>query len=188
MMINLFKMDAARWVVPEQIADVNSLGWPTILKLLFRHVPLRAMFWFRLGSWLKQKRIPYFPGALQRFLLFRFGLELPVGGDIGGGFYVAHPVGCVLYIKSIGENCTVIANVTVGMRTEWAFPELGDRVFLGAGARVLGDIRIGDEAIIGANAVVIKPLPDGATAVGVPARVIKINPKFQPADAPEMAA
>lgn len=66
----------------------------------------------------------------------------------------------------------MIHNVTVGMRNEWAFPEIGDDVFIGAGARVLGGIVVGDGARIGANAVVIQDVPAGATVVGIPARVI----------------
>jgi serine O-acetyltransferase len=58
------------------------------------------------------------------------------------------------------------------MRNTWDFPEIGDGVFIGAGARVLGDVRVGDGAKIGANAVVIHDVPAGATAVGIPARVL----------------
>jgi serine O-acetyltransferase len=73
----------------------------------------------------------------------------------------------------MGENVSIIAAVTLGLRNEHAFPVIGDRVFIGAGARVLGGIAIGDDAVIGANAVVIEDIPAGATAVGVPARIIK---------------
>ena len=59
------------------------------------------------------------------------------------------------------------------MRNEWKFPVIGDEVFIGAGARVLGDIQIGDGAKIGANAVVIRDVPANATAVGIPAKVIQ---------------
>jgi len=181
-------MDAARWVVPEQIAEPAELGAGKVLKLLFHYLPLRAMFWFRLGSWCKQRGIPFIAGPMQRFLMFRFGLELPVGGDIGGGLYIAHPVGCALFPRKMGENCSIIANVTVGMRNTWSFPEIGDRAFIGAGARVLGDVRLGNDAIIGANAVVIKDVPDGGTAVGIPARVIKISEKYQPGAAGNRSA
>jgi len=81
-------------------------------------------------------------------------------------------VGTVIAPRRIGRNCSIIAAVTIGMRTERAFPDIGDDVFIGAGARVLGGIRIGDRVVIGANAVVIQDVPDGATAVGVPARII----------------
>ncbi|RMD75375.1 MAG: serine acetyltransferase, partial [Chloroflexi bacterium] len=63
----------------------------------------------------------------------------------------------------------------IGMRNEWAFPIIGDEVFIGAGARVLGGITVGDRARIGANAVVTRDVPSGATVVGIPARVVKID-------------
>ncbi len=172
-MWNRFKQDALRWVVPGQIADPAVLTWTLLLHLLLRHPALRAMAWFRLACWCKAKRIPLAVGPIHRWLFFRFGLEL--GGDIEGGLYIAHPVGTVINARHVGRNCSVIAAVTVGMRNEWVFPVIGDGVFIGAGARVLGDLRVGDNAKIGANAVVLNDIPANATAVGVPARVIKIE-------------
>ena len=99
------------------------------------------------------------------------------GADIGGGLYVAHPVGTVIMVNRMGTNCSVIAAATIGMRNEWKFPDIGDQVFIGAGTRVLGDLRVGNRAIIGANAVVIEDVPDDATVVGIPAKVIKVNGK-----------
>jgi serine O-acetyltransferase len=73
----------------------------------------------------------------------------------------------------MGENCSIIAAVTIGMRNEWRFPTFGDHVFIGAGARILGDIELGDDSAVGANAVVVKDVPAGATVVGIPARIVK---------------
>lgn len=137
--------------------------------------PLRAMLWFRFGSWCKQRGIPFLPGYVQRRLYRRYGLEIVVGADIGGGLYIAHPIGTVVAPQRIGRNCTIVAAVTIGMRNEWEFPAIGDDVFIGAGARVLGGITIGDRARIGANAVVTRDVPAGATVVGIPARVVKID-------------
>ena len=78
----------------------------------------------------------------------------------------------MIAVERIGRNCSIIAAVTLGLRNDHTFPSIGDDVFIGAGARVLGGIRIGDGARIGANAVVINDVPAGATAVGVPARVL----------------
>ncbi len=146
---------------------VVTLG--TTLKLLYRHRALRAMLWFRFGTWCKHKHIPGLTGAVQRHIMRHYGLEILVGADIGGGLYIAHPVGCVIAPASMGRNCSVIASTTIGMRNTWEFPVIGDNVFIGAGARVLGGIRVGDNASIGANAVVIRDVPPGATAIGVPA-------------------
>ncbi|MCB9135433.1 MAG: serine acetyltransferase [Anaerolineales bacterium] len=171
-MFELFKQDAARWVIPQQVADSSKLTFPQILRLLYYHMPLRTMFWYRLGSWLVQKRIPLMKGFFQRALYRWGGVEISPGADIAGGLYIAHPIGSVISPERIGKNCTIIHSVTIGMRNEWAFPVIGDNVFIGAGARILGGIRIGDNAIIGANAVVIHDVPDNTTVVGIPAKAI----------------
>ena len=174
-MLKLFKQDVQRWVIPEQVADPSLITLPLTLKLLLHHMPLRAMFWFRLGSWLKQKRVPFIPGWTQRYIYRRFGLEISIGADIAGGLYIAHPIGSVIMVERMGQNCSIIAAVTIGMRNEYAFPVIGDHVFIGAGARVLGGITLGDQAIVGANAVVIKDVPSGVTVVGVPAKDVRTH-------------
>lgn len=136
------------------------------------------MFWFRLGNWCVHKRIPLAKSFFSAILYYFHGLELEIGADIGGGLYIAHPRGVVMVASRIGQNCSVISNVTVGMRNEYAFPEIGDDVFIGAGARILGNIKIGNGAKIGANAVVLKDVPAGATVVGIPARVIAIDETY----------
>ena len=175
-----FKQDALRWVVPGEFADPTVLTWMVLIKLLFRHPALRATAWYRLACWCKANRIPFMVGTIHRWLFFRFGLE--IGGDIEGGLYLAHPVGMVIHVSHMGQNCSVIAAVTIGMRNKWAFPVIGDGVFIGAGARVLGEIIIGDHAKIGANAVVVTDIPDHATAVGVPARVLKSDATYSAID------
>ena len=171
---HLFKMDAARWLVPEQIGNPDDVTPIRLVKLLLHHMPLRAMLLFRLGSWCKQRRIPFLPGFLQRQIYRRYGLEISPGADIGGGLYVAQPIGTVISVRRMGINCSLIAAITIGMRNTWAFPDIGDHVFIGAGARVLGDITLGDRCLVGANAVVIKDVPPGATAVGIPAKILSI--------------
>ena len=171
-----FKQDALRWVVPGELAEPTVLTWAMLVKLLFRYPGLRATAWYRLASWCKANRIPFMVGSIQRWLFFRFGVE--IAGDIEGGLYLAHPVGTVINVSHMGQNCSIIAAVTIGMRNKWGFPVIGDGVFIGAGARILGEIIIGDHVKIGANAVVITDIPDHATAVGVPARVIKSEPAY----------
>lgn len=185
-MLDLFKADLQRWIIPQGVADPSTVTLSSTLRLLWRHMPVRAAFLFRFGSWCKRNRLPLLPGMIQRYLLRGFGLEIAPGADVAGGLYIAHPVGTVISARKIGMNCTIIHNVTIGMRNEWAFPHIGDNVFIGAGARVLGDIRIGDNARIGANAVVLDDVPDGATVVGIPARVIHSREAPQKAlDAPK---
>jgi serine O-acetyltransferase len=170
-MFELFRQDVQRWIVPQQVAARDQVTLGRTLRLLWHHMPLRAMLWFRFGSWCKQKGIPLLPGWVQRYIFRNFGLEISPGADIGGGLYIAHPVGTVIAVKRMGRNCSIIAAVTLGMRNSWEFPEIGDGVFIGAGARVLGGIHVGDGARVGANAVVLHDVPAGATVVGIPARV-----------------
>lgn len=171
-MWDLFRQDAQRWIVPGEVADPSEVTPARIVKLLWRHMPLRAMLWFRFGSWCKERGIPGAPGIVQRLIYRLHGLEIWIGAPIGGGLYIAHPIGTVIAVESMGRNCSIIASVTLGMRNEQSFPRIGDEVFIGAGARVLGGIRIGNGATVGANAVVIEDVPAGATVVGVPGRIV----------------
>ena len=84
-----------------------------------------------------------------------------------------HPNGIVIHPEAvIGFNCLFFQQVTIGMGSKPGLPILGGDVEVGAGAKILGGIRIGDHVKIGANAVVLTDVPDGATAVGIPARII----------------
>ncbi len=168
-----FVLDAARWVVPSHFADPSTLTFLSILGLLLRHPPLRALAWYRLACWFQARSIPGLYGLLSRWMFFRFGLE--IWGEIEGGLYLPHPMGCVIAVQRMGRNCSVIASVTIGMREDYAFPVVGDHVFVGAGARVLGGITVGNHAKVGANAVVLSDVPAHGTAVGIPARIVRTN-------------
>lgn len=174
-MFTLFKQDIQRWVRPQDIADPSEITFLKTLKLLYVHLPLRAMLWFRIGTWCYRHRIPLSKGIVYRHLYFRHSLEMSPDLDIGGGLYIAHPNGCVIHAKKIGKNCSIISNVTIGMRNRWEFPTIGDNVFIGSGARILGGIKVGDNVRIGANAVVIHDVPDNCTVVGIPARIISTS-------------
>ena len=108
------------------------------------------------------------------------GADIPLNSRIAGGLLLPHPNGVVVHPASdIGPNCLLFQQVTLGSRAGRA-PRLGGNVVVGAGAKLLGGIRIGDHARIGANAVVLEDVPAGATSVGIPARVIS-HPHVQPA-------
>lgn len=171
-MFNRFRQDAARWVVPQQVAPLEEITIGVMARLLYRHMPLRAMAWFRFGCWCSEHGIRGLPAMIQRRIYRHYGLEIGVGSDIEGGLYIAHPVGTVISAEHIGANCSIVAAVTIGMRNEHRFPWIGDNVFIGAGARVLGGITIGDNAKVGANAVVINDVAAGDTVVGMPARSV----------------
>ena len=102
------------------------------------------------------------------------GIQLPRGCKIGAGLRIFH-FGCIVLNPDviIGENCTLRHGVTIGTRTgDHDVPVIGDNVNIGAGAKILGKIKIGDNVTIGANAVVITDIPDDHIAVGVPARCL----------------
>ena len=168
-----FQSDAARWVNPQQVADLAEVTPSVALRLLVRHPPLRAMAWFRFGSACRNAGVRGVASHVQRRLLRVYGLELAPSTRCGGGLYVAHPVGCVLHAASIGANVTVVGSATFGTRTDGRWPVIGDGAFIGVGARVLGGITVGDGAEIGANAVVIRDVAPGDTVVGIPARVVR---------------
>lgn len=172
MHLRRFKQDVARWIVPEEVRPLEEVTLLTTLRLLYRHIPLRAMLLFRFGSWCADHHIRLLPGITQRLMLQLYGLEMVVGGNVGGGFYVPHPVGTVI-TGVVGQNCTVIGAATLGMRNEGEFPTLGDGVFVGIGARILGGVHVAAGARIGANAVVLDDVPPGTTVVGVPARPVR---------------
>src|SRR4051812_15953897 len=103
------------------------------------------------------------------------GCEIPLNGDIGGGLIMPHPQGVVIHPDAkVGPNCLIFQQVTIGIggRRPGA-PVIGGHVDIGAGAKILGGVTIGDHAKIGANAVVLTDVPPGATAVGIPARIIR---------------
>ena len=105
------------------------------------------------------------------------GIEIHPGARIGRRFFIDHGMGVVIgQTAEIGDDCTLYHGVTLG-GTSWnpgkRHPTLGNGVVIGAGAKVLGPILIGDGAKIGSNAVVVKPVPPGATAIGIPARIVE---------------
>ncbi|MFA7027398.1 MAG: serine O-acetyltransferase [Sulfurovum sp.] len=135
----------------------------------------QCIFWFRIVS-------KYNNNALKYFLfrkMFKYGIEIHPGAQIGRELYIGHWVGIVISPKAvIGENCYISHGVTIGMINSGnnaGVPVIGDRVYIGAGAKIIGNIKIGNDVAIGANAVVTKDIPSGVTVGGVPAKIISSN-------------
>ena len=102
-----------------------------------------------------------------RFWSVVTGADIPLNCQIGGGLLIPHPNGIVIHpAATIGVNCLIFQQVTIGVRDDQGSPSIGGHVDIGAGAKVLGRITIGDHARIGANAVVTKNVPAGAKAIG----------------------
>lgn len=101
------------------------------------------------------------------------GADIPLNCQLGGGLRLPHPNGIVIHPEAeIGPNCMLFQQVTIGVHDGEA-PRLAGHVDVGAGAKIIGAINIGRHAKIGANAVVLCDVPEGATAVGIPARVLE---------------
>lgn len=117
--------------------------------------------------------------VLQKLVEITTGIMLPVGVEAGSGLYIGHFGGIVINGGvRIGTDCKISHGVTIGTKGAGrgsGVPTLGDKVYIGAGAVVMGNIHVEDRAIIGANAVVIKDVPQGVIVGGVPARVIGQN-------------
>jgi len=110
---------------------------------------------------------------LHRFWSMASGADIPLNSLIGGGLLIPHPNGVVIHpYAQIGPNCLFFQQVTIGEQAG-GIPEIGGHVDVGAGAKILGAVKIGDHARIGANAVVLRDVPPGATAIGIPARILE---------------
>ncbi len=141
-----------------------------------------ALVVYRFGRWARTVRIPIISLVLKliAFLLFKWieiitGISLPASARIGKGFYIGHFGGIILHSDvRIGENCSIGSGVVIGVRAlgKAGVPVIGNNVYIGVGAKVLGNIKVGNDVKIGANAVVIHDVPDGATVVGIPAKII----------------
>jgi len=109
-----------------------------------------------------------------RFWSVVTGAEIPLNGRIGGGLLIPHPNGIVIHPDTqVGPNCLIFQQVTLGTREGKGPPVIGAHVDIGAGAKILGDVRIGAHSTIGANAVVISSFPARSKIVGIPARSVE---------------
>lgn len=108
-----------------------------------------------------------------RFWSIVTGADIPLDVNIGGGLLIPHPNGIVIHPKAVvGPNCLIFQQVTIGTVHGKAPPVIGGHVDIGAGAKVLGDLKIGNHVRIGANSVVLRDAEDGAVMVGVPAKPV----------------
>ncbi|GAA3981793.1 hypothetical protein GCM10022279_01740 [Comamonas faecalis] len=125
------------------------------------------------GSWWSRQVLRRLAVLRHRFWSAVSGADIPLNSHIGGGLLLPHPNGVVIHPAAhVGVNCLIFQQVTLGTRGDGRAPVLGDRVDVGAGAKLLGGITVGADAVIGANAVVMVDVPAGAVAVGVPAGVL----------------
>ena len=147
------------------------------LEILLLYSGVHAIIFHRLAHFLHNKKIPFLPRALSQVSRFITGIEIHPGAKIERGLFIDHGMGVVIGETTvIGKNVALFQGVTLGgtgKETGKRHPTLENNVVVGAGAKILGNITIGSNSYIGANAVVIKDVPSNSTIVGVPGRVTK---------------
>jgi serine O-acetyltransferase len=162
----MIRADVERWGEILQLA--GSPGQLT-LKLLASHPEFRTLYYYRLrragsvSAALAGVAAIFWPGERTLHLAC---------SEIGPGLFIQHGFATIIAARRLGANCWVNQQVTIGFTQQDQRPVLGDNVFVYAGAKVFGDITIGDGATVGANAVVLTDVPPQYTAVGVPARLL----------------
>ncbi|MBI4343196.1 MAG: serine O-acetyltransferase [Candidatus Omnitrophica bacterium] len=151
------------------------------LEVLLCYSGLHAVIGHRIAHTLERWRVPVLPRLLMSLMRGLTGIEIHPRATIGRGLFIDHGTGVVIgETAALGDNVTLFQGVTLGgtgKEKGKRHPTLGNNVVVGAGAKVLGNIRIGDNSIIGANAVVVRDVPDHSTVVGVPGRIAKIKDK-----------
>lgn len=147
------------------------------IEVLLTYPGLHALIFHRIAHWLRAKGIPVIPRMISHISRFFTGIEIHPGAKIGYGFFIDHGMGVVIGETAvIGNNVTLFQGVTLGgtgKEKGKRHPTLGNNIVVGVGAKILGDIVIGDNVKIGANSVVLESVPPDATVVGVPGRVVK---------------
>ena len=156
------------------------------LEIVFCYPGFQALVVHRISHKLWNLKLPLVPRLLSQITRFLTGVEIHPGAKIGKAVFIDHGMGVVIGETSeIGNDVTIYHAVTLGgispsvdserQRHEKRHPTIGDNVVIGSGAQIIGPVKVGNGARIAANAVVVKDVPDDATMVGVPAKVVKTS-------------
>ena len=165
--------------IKEEIAIVfaRDLAARNTWEVITCYPGIHAIVAHRFAHWLWQSHLRWPARFVSHIARWLTGIEIHPGATIGRRFFIDHGMGVVIgETAEIGDDCTLYHGVTLG-GTSWnrgkRHPTLANGVVVGAGAKILGPITVGEGAHIGSNAVVVKAVPPGATAVGIPARIIE---------------
>ena len=149
------------------------------LEVFLTYSGFHALLTYRIAHWLWKHKIPILPRIISQLARWLTGVEIHPGATIGTGFFIDHGMGVVIgETTEIGDYVTLFQGVTLGgtgKERGKRHPTLGNHVVVGAGAKVLGGIRIGDNVKVGANAVVLRSVPANSTVVGNPGRIVKYD-------------
>lgn len=147
------------------------------LEVLFLYQGVHALIWHRIAHWFWTHNMRFLGRLISQIARFFTLIEIHPGAQLGHGILIDHGSGVVIGETAVvGDNCTIYQGVTlggVGTQKGKRHPTLGNNVMVGAGAKILGAFEVGDNCSIAANAVLLKPLEDNVTAVGIPARPVK---------------
>jgi serine O-acetyltransferase len=153
--------------------DPAARNW---LEVLFCYPGLQALWLHRFAHWLHHLGLPFIPRLISHLSRFFTGIEIHPGAQIGRGVFIDHGMGVVIGETAIvGDYALIYQGVTLGgtgKESGKRHPTLGDHVVVGTGAKVLGNIQLGNNARIGAGSVVLRDVPADCTVVGVPGRIV----------------
>ena len=156
----------------------------SLIEVLLTYSGLHAVVGYRVAHALDRLRIPVLPRLLMTLIRWATGIEIHPSAAIGRGLFIDHGAGVVIGETAVlGDDVTLFQGVTLGgtgKERGKRHPTIGHRVVIGAGAKVLGNITIGDDAMIGANAVVVRSVPPHSTVVGVPGRITRTKDRHFP--------
>jgi serine O-acetyltransferase len=160
----------------------------SILEVVMLYPGFHAIFHYRISHWLYNKKMFFIARLFSQVSRFLTGIEIHPGAKIGRGLFIDHGMGIVIgETAEIGDNCTIYHGVTLGGTGKdkgKRHPTIGNNVLISAGVKILGPFKVGDNARIGANAVVLREVESNTTVVGVPGRPVrkgdvKIIPSFE---------
>ncbi len=151
----------------------------SVLEIVLCYPGFHAILWHRVAHALYKARLRVVARVLSSIVRFWTGIEIHPGARIGRRFFIDHGMGVVIgETTEIGDDVLVFQGVTLGgtgNERGKRHPTIGNNVVVGSGAKVLGSIRIGDHVKIGAGSVVVHPVPDHSTVVGIPGRVVRMR-------------
>ncbi len=149
------------------------------IEVYFLYPGFRAVRSHRKANWFYRHNMKFIARWISQRSRHKTGIEIHPGATIGKGLFIDHGMGVVIgETTEIGDNCTLYQNVTLGGTGKDVgkrHPTLGNNVMVGSGAKVLGPFKVGNNARVAAGAVVLSEVPPNSTAVGVPARVVRVN-------------
>lgn len=170
-----------------------------LLEVLLVYSGLHSLLLHRLSHWLYEHGLRTLPRLISQIGRFLTGIEIHPGAEIGCGFFIDHGMGVVIgETTEIGNNVTLYQGVTLGgtgKEKGKRHPTIGDNVVIGAGAKILGSIKIAKDSKIGAGSVVLKDVAENSTVVGIPGRIVsrggkRVHPErdLEHADLPDPVA